>query len=339
MREQFISKKFSKRSLAIITCANAIIEEYQAQRLRLTLRQLYYQFVSRDVIPNKQSEYKNLGSIINDGRLAGLIDWDSIEDRTRSLKTHDGCWNSPDEIIQVVAKQYHKPYWENQPYYVEVWVEKEALAGVVEIICNDLKVSSFACKGYTSQSEMYVAGKRLAEALKAGKQVKIVHLGDHDPSGIDMTRDITDRLSMFSFPRECNCDLTLSPSKELENACDYCFEWYCRKANGEFVVDIERIALNFDQIKKYNPPPNPAKTTDCRFDSYAEKYGDSSWELDALEPSVLKSLIKNTVEPLIDVEEWEKVQAAERQEREILLAISNNFDDIRKQFGNEDGDL
>jgi hypothetical protein len=74
---------FRSASLSVIELANSIIAEYQAQGYDLTLRQLYYQFVARGIIPNSDAEYKKLGSVINDGRLAGLIDWDSITDRTR----------------------------------------------------------------------------------------------------------------------------------------------------------------------------------------------------------------------------------------------------------------
>src|ERR1700722_6265193 len=96
--EQFVDRKFQDGSLALIEKANEIIADYQAQGFTLTLRQLYYQFVSRDIIPNKQSEYKRLGSVINDARLAGLIDWSAIEDRTRNVRTIS-TWDHPSGVI------------------------------------------------------------------------------------------------------------------------------------------------------------------------------------------------------------------------------------------------
>jgi len=114
-------KRFSESSLAVIKRANQILEEYADQGYDLTLRQLYYQFVSRGLIPNKDTEYKKLGSIVNDARLAGLIDWDHITDRTRNLRKN-AHWTSPQEIIDTCAKQFQHDKWRDQKDYVEVWV-------------------------------------------------------------------------------------------------------------------------------------------------------------------------------------------------------------------------
>jgi hypothetical protein len=115
VKEKFIDIKFYAGSLAIIQTANDILAEYKADNLTLTLRQLYYQFVSRDLIANKQSEYKRLGSIINDARQAGLVDWARIEDRTRNLVTHSS-WDSPGGIIRSAAHSYRRDIWQEQEY-------------------------------------------------------------------------------------------------------------------------------------------------------------------------------------------------------------------------------
>src|SRR5580692_12534694 len=101
--ELFVPRNFSEGSLSLIAAATQIIEEYQADGFTLTLRQLYYQFVSRDLIENKQTEYKRLGSIINDARLAGLIDWSAIEDRTRNVEINSH-WDEPSGVIQSAAR-------------------------------------------------------------------------------------------------------------------------------------------------------------------------------------------------------------------------------------------
>src|SRR5262249_46150196 len=192
----YVPKKFSAATQKVIDQANEIIGQYAAQGYSLTLRQLYYQFVSRDLIPNNMKSYKRLGNIINDARLAGLIDWDAIEDRTRNL--HElPSWTSPESIIQACASQFRIDKGAKQPCRVEVWIEKEALAGVFQRVCDELQVPFFSCRGYTSQSEMWVAGMRLKRILRAKQKPVILHFGDHDPSGIDMTRDIVDRLQMF----------------------------------------------------------------------------------------------------------------------------------------------
>lgn len=275
----YVDKRFTDSSLAIIDKANDIIEEYSAQGYDLTLRQLYYQFVSRNLIRNEQKEYKRLGSIINDGRLAGLIDWDTIVDRTRNLQSN-GHWDGPKDIVEACASSFQIDKWENQEYRIEVWIEKDALVGVIEGVCRREDVPYFSCRGYTSQSEMWGASQRLLEYEQEGQeqQTIIIHLGDHDPSGIDMTRDIRDRLHLFGTHTK-----------------------------------VERIALNMDQVKIYKPPPNPAKVTDSRADKYIKKFGDQSWELDALEPATLEDLIVSKIGYYKDVDLWAEMVEQEKE--------------------------
>lgn len=288
MKETFLRKNFRPESIEVIANANIIIEEYEEMGLSLTLRQLYYQFVSRDLLENLVENYKRLGDIISSARLAGLVDWNAIEDRTRNLVSSPH-WGSPSSIIKACVDQYRIDRWDNQEHRVEVWIEKEALAGVFSEACDDLDVSFFACRGYTSQSEMYVAGKRLATYAYKGQTPVILHFGDHDPSGIDMTRDVQERLEMF--------------------------------AKGPVLV--HRIALNRDQIDRYKPPPNPAKTKDPRFADYKKKFGEKSWELDALDPRTMKKLIEAHVDQYRDMDLWEEAISREEHERSLLVEAAN----------------
>jgi len=286
----YVQKRFGEKALERIAQVNGIIVEYLAQGFKLTLRQLYYQLVARALIPNTVQSYKGLGEVVNDGRLAGLIDWDAIEDRTRNLQS-GSHWSSPHSIVRACAGQYAVDLWEGQENYVEVWVEKEALIGVLEGVCIELDVPYFACKGYTSQSEMWGASQRLIGREEAGKRTIIIHLGDHDPSGIDMTRDIQDRLNLFGS-----------------------------------TVHIQRIALNFDQVD--NLPPNPAKVTDSRYEGYRALYGDESFELDALEPRVIVGLIQDTVDDLIDTDLWQEAVARQQLGRDQLGKVSKRWQDV-----------
>jgi hypothetical protein len=297
MKEIFIEKKFSKGSLDVINKANKLIASYRAQGYSLTLRQLYYQFVARDLIPNNMNSYKRLGNIINDGRLAGMIDWNAITDRTRSL-TKSPAWTSPAEILNSAIEQYRIDRWAGSPVYVEVWVEKDALSDVVEQACASYDIPSFACRGYVSQSAMYEAAQRIIEKADdfermtgAVQEAYIIHLGDHDPSGIDMTRDIQDRLSLFNA-----------------------------------YVEIDRIALNMDQVDQYNPPPNPAKLTDSRVGGYISQFGNSSWELDALEPSVITNLVQRKITFYMDEEIRDKHIAQEKAQRKEMREKVGNIE-------------
>lgn len=287
----YVRKKFRPDSLARIEQANVIIEEYEAQGFSLTLRQLYYQFVARGYLENTERAYKGLGTLISDGRLAGLIDWDAIEDRTRNLQLLSR-WENPAHAMTSIIDQYHIDWWHDQPYRVEVWIEKEALAGVFEQVCNEWDVPFFCCRGYTSQSEMWRAAVRLDSY--PNQQPVILHFGDHDPSGIDMTRDTVDRLRMFM-------------DKPLQ---------------------LDRLALNMDQVRQYDPPPNPAKVTDSRFARYVEVYGDESWELDALEPQVLANLVEQAVAGYVDSDRLDETQKSESQHRDLLRKAQGS---LRKQ--------
>jgi hypothetical protein len=200
MLECFIPRNFADGSLEVIDHANQIISEYQAQGFTLTLRQLYYQFIARDLFPNdrrwvnvggdkwKRSQsvnatknatpnYKWLGSIVNDGRLAGLIDWSAMEDRLRTVEFVPS-WDDPESILDAVGDQYKEDLWAGQEYRPEVWIEKDALAGVIENVCRRWRVPHFACRGYTSQSAQYEAGKRFKNCIEKGQIPIVLHLGD-----------------------------------------------------------------------------------------------------------------------------------------------------------------
>jgi hypothetical protein len=162
MIEAFTEHRFRSATLAAIEQANAIIAEFMAQGFVLTLRQLYYQFVARDLIENKQTEYKRLGTIIRDGRRAGLIDWSAIEDRTRRMRFH-ASWSTPASIIKSAAFSYREDSWADQIYRPEVWIEKDALLGVIAGICGQWRVPYFACRGNNSET-LPVPGR---QALRA----------------------------------------------------------------------------------------------------------------------------------------------------------------------------
>lgn len=288
----YVPKTFRRSSLDIIERANTICADYTAQGFDLTLRQLYYQFVSRDWIANKQTEYDRLGSIINDARLAGLLDWNYIVDRTRNLRSL-AHWDSPESIVDAVANQYRTERWAHQPTRVEVWIEKDALVGVIAGVCERYDVDYFSCRGYTSQSEMWGAARRLSRYEARGQDTVIIHLGDHDPSGVDMSRDIADRLALFDAS-----------------------------------TNVVRIALNMNQVEQYSPPPNPAKLTDSRASGYIAEHGTSSWELDALDPTTLARLIEEEIWAWRDADQWERDTAVMERERALLTAVSERWVEV-----------
>jgi hypothetical protein len=173
-------------------------------------------------------------------------------------------------------------------------VEKAALSGILRPVCRDLHIRFTANKGYSSSSAMYEAGQRIAHAVENGRKPFIFYLGDHDPSGIDMTRDITDRLQLFSLDRISH-------------------------------KNIDRLALNMDQVTKWKPPRNPAKETDSRYAAYVVEFGGASWELDAVEPATLAALVRDAVNSVIDRKQWDKIAEREQAMRDELQEFADNY--------------
>lgn len=288
---QFRQTKFKSESLARIVQMQEIVAEYAAQGLRLTARQLYYQFVSRDLIPNKVTAYKNLTGLLTDARYAGMIDWNAIEDRGREAD-QPSEWSSISNLVDAAVEGYRLPRWADQPCYAELWVEKQALAGVLEPLAKQFHVTLMVNKGYSSASAMYEASRRFRN--NGGSRDKLLfYLGDHDPSGEDMVRDIEDRLGEF----------------------------------GVRSLSVKKLALTMPQVEEYDPPPNPAKTTDSRYEAYAEKHGTESWEVDALPPNVLSQIIRDAFEEIVDHEAMDVVIARENRGKAALREAADNIVD------------
>lgn len=290
---RYVMHRFDKESLSIIERTNSILKSYAEQGFILTLRQIYYQFVAKGWLPNTQKSYSRLGGILGDARLAGYVDWESIEDRTRrlSLLQH---FSGPQDALDKLKSWYHIDMWEGQEYRPEVWIEKDALTGVIAGVCNENDVPYFSCRGYTSLSEMWRASMRLRRWFEGGQKPYIIHFGDHDPSGIDMSRDIYSRLGR-TFTADC---------------------------------EFHRVALTMDQVDEHKPPPNPAKVTDSRYKVYVQKYGDSSWELDALEPPIFRSLIEDSLKKLRNKELWNDKIAKKLEVKEQLAGLAKDWENL-----------
>jgi hypothetical protein len=293
---KFKDINFRPDSLERVEQCNRIIEIYQEQNLRLTLRQLYYQLVTQNIIPNQEKSYKNLSKLVSDARLAGLLDWDAIEDRAR--QPHSSLdFSGLTDLVDFALHYYRLPRWRGQKYYIELWVEKDALAGVLRPLANEFHITLMVNRGYSSQSAMYESAKRYhqhtVEAKINGprneplKRPVLLYLGDHDPSGEDMVRDIRDRLVMF----------------------------------GIHNLEVAKVALNFDQVEEYSLPPNPAKVSDPRAKAYIDKHGANSWEVDALPPEVLTGMIRAHLEKYLDTEMVDAIKMKEERDKSLLRTM------------------
>lgn len=304
MRELFVDKSFGPAASEMLGSVCAILDSYAAQGYDLSLRQLYYQLVSRNIVPNTERSYKNVGVLVSDARLAGIIDWDMIRDRGRECLSNPH-WENPTEFITSVAPQYRFDLWADQDTYVEVMVEKQALEGVLVPVCRSLDVPFTANKGYCSSSAMYEASKRFVRKIESGKSCYIIYLGDHDPSGIDMSRDVEERMDLFVKTALDMCD-AIGP-------------------NEPSAVTMLRAALNMDQIKKLRPPENPAKITDSRSAGYISRFGRSSWELDAIEPKALVRLVTSGITALMDRSKFDANVRRRDEQRKALVGFAEKY--------------
>lgn len=296
MRQAYNEANFRGETLKMVYLIDNIIETYQDQGFQLSVRQIYYQLVARGLIENTERSYKRIASIINHGRLGGYLDWDAIEDRGRDIEVRPR-WDSGASIVKAAASSFHMDMWENQEHRPIVIVEKAALAGVLSGVCHTLDVPLLAARGYPSVSIVReMALNHIVPAIQRGQWPIIIHLGDHDPSGIDMTRDLEDRLSLFVY----------SETRDVD-------------------IEIRRIALTMQQVDEKQPPPNPAKTTDARFEDYRRKFGDESWELDALEPQFLVRLVQGDIERFIDEDRWQRRKEQIEDIRSRLTEAANTF--------------
>jgi hypothetical protein len=297
----------------------SVLREYSAMNIRLTNRQLYYQLVAGDMIPNAVEIYKRICTFLTDARYGGYIDWESIEDRGR-VPSMPLEFNDIKERMELALNNYRLKRWSDQEYYVELYCEKQAMESVFKPVAQKYHIFFGYNKGYSSASTMYDLAQRVKEQIVNGKICIILYAGDHDASGKDMIRDVRERITEFLT---CGDD----PVQELLND-NYDAYDYVDISNNFQVVPI---ALNMIQIKKYNPPSNPAKITDPRAKNYIKEFGNVSWELDALKPNVLMKIAEDNIQNYLDVDKYNAWIKKEEKDMITLRKISDKVLKERKE--------
>lgn len=276
---KYIDHKFKPRSLELIAVANAIIADYDERGLLpVSIRQLHYRMTEMADYANTQANYNMLVSLISKARDAGLVSWTAVEDRERGLKGL-GYNEHPHELFQGLDQHYRRDKWADQPWRPEFWVEKKAQEGIIGRIADEMEVDYFATRGYNSHSESWRAAQRFSRYIRKGQRPIIFYVSDLDWAGLDMHRDIQDKL-----------------------------ERYC----GTPII-VQRLALTIDQVEEFNLPDNPVKDTDVRIKDWA--YGDKCWELDAHHPEEIQKLFREAVEKVRDPDIWDASLAREVEEK------------------------
>ncbi len=293
------------RYTEVVEATRRVLEEYS---YRLTVRQIYYRLISPpyQLFPNTATNYKTFDKILTKARERKEVDWRKIEDRARSiLGGEKNIFDSPEGYMDwlfggVNERYYDKSHWKSQLSHVEVWVEKDALSTLFERAVKQYRIVVFPSRGYSSYTKVMEALERFPQQ----KNVIILHFGDHDPSGLDMSRDLSSRLDAYS---DAN--------------------------NGGLVV--RRIALGIEQVKGLALPPNPTKKADPRAREYTARYGDECWELDAVPPDTLAQWVRDAVEREIDSSAWIETQERVKGEREkirrALAQSSSEMDSVREK--------
>lgn len=291
MKEKFQEENWRGETEALVMTAEQITDDYLRRGFTLSLRQLYYQFVARNELANLQSNYEMLGDVVTKARLAGRIDWDAIVDRNRQTVNHR-YWESPAQAVEDASRDFRIDKWLDQPNYIEVVIEKAALEGVIQSPCLELEVPFTSSRGYSSSTLLYDMAHRIRErSLRGNKSCHIINLGDLDPSGVDITRDLQDRLSLMS----------------------------------QVPVYVHRVALDRKQVDQYHCPPNPAKLSDSRFEAYKAVHGSQSWELDSLSPEVLSDIVRKSVLMFRDEPKWKASRGKELDMQNVMQDVVDNL--------------
>ncbi|MEX2119578.1 MAG: hypothetical protein WD847_08285 [Pirellulales bacterium] len=287
--------KRKRRSKAEITAVRDQLYQIIAENKPCTCRQVFYLASVAEIVPKTQAAYKGtvvrlLGRMRRDGQLP--FDW--IGDNTRWQRKPNTHWSMEDALYET-AKYYRRDLWRSQDAYVEIWIEKDALAGVVYEITEKWDVPLMVSKGFSSISYLYSA----AEAIKdAGKPAYLYYFGDHDPSGVHIDRKIESDLRTFA------------PDCEIH---------------------FKRVAVKAEQIKSLKLPTRPTKKTDSR----AKSFKGDSVEVDAIPPKALKTMVETCIVQHIDHEVVRRLKSVEDAERETLLRFANIDPERLKEIAEE----
>lgn len=275
-----------------------IVEEYQEQEIIQTLRGYYYDLVAERLIPNAIEIYKRIGKLISDLRYSGHIDWSAMEDRARK-KEMSSQWSNVSALIKSAVYAYRLPRWQDQDKYIELFTEKDTMYSRLEPLTSKYHIPLCINRGYASSSVLYDLSKRIIDKLEDGKEVVLLYVGDHDPSGLDMINDIHKRVTEF-----------------LEGYED---DYY------ETKFKIIHVALTKEQIKEYDLPPNPAKHTDTRSNRYIQEHGSVSWEVDAMKPQIMREIVEEEILNHIDMQKYNSWIEKEEEQKQALKEFGESL--------------
>jgi hypothetical protein len=245
-----------------------------------TVRQVFYQATVRGVVVKTELGYRKVMKALVRLREDGRVPWHFIADNTRWMRK-PLSFDTPDEAVEHMAASYRKALWRDIDVQVEVWIEKDALAGVIVDVTRMFDVPLMVARGYASLSFLHSAA---ADIMERDRPAFIYHLGDYDPSGQDAAANIERRLREFA---------------------------------PEVAIAFRRIAVTRDQIRRWRLPSRPTKASDPR----SAGFDGDSVELDAITPQRLRELVQQAIERHMPTRQYEMLKQIEKEERNGLLAL------------------
>jgi hypothetical protein len=289
-----VSLTFRKKNLKL---AEAAGETLKAEK-PMTLRQLFYRLISAGVLSNTPREYNRLGAILTRLREAGEVDRRWVVDHVRNT-LKPSSWSGLADFGEAVRDSYRKDFWASLPDYVEIFVEKDAIAGTIQPVTYQYDVPLRVCRGYSSVS---FAGEIADDWAEIDKPVFAYYLGDFDPSGFDLERDLREKLARYSgrpvVRRESLMNSVAAP-------CPTTVCW-------------QRLAILEEDFDAHGLIRLPVKEGDRRAKAFIREHGGRCAEVDALPPNDLRDRVRQAIEGHIDAARWERLRAVERAERETL---------------------
>ncbi len=256
----------------------------------MTVRQVYYQLVAAHIIENNRGRYQAVSNALVDARKSGEIPWEWIEDRMRKPREVT-MWDDLPEFIAAVRRSYRRDVWADQPHYLEAWLEKDALSGIFEDTLKPYGVTLNVGRGFDGWDSIKNAAERFGSGDGAGtREAAILYFGDFDPSGEAMVHSLRERLAFFGCEPE-----------------------------------IIKCALTFEDISRYQLPPDFTKASDTRSKAFVEQWGDVAVELDALPVDVLRDRLVREVEVHMDLVVLEHTRHLEREDNARLGRILEDY--------------
>lgn len=314
------SKKVGRgKSAATIALGRAAHDVLAASNYPMTLRQLYYALVSAGSIPKTDAAYHKLGRVVRDAREEGSIAWDWLVDHVRSV-FRARTWDGIEDLLTDTATLYRRDLMRQQSVAIQLWAESDSIGSVIAPLADQYCVPTFIGRGYAARGYLWSAAKDAITAYESGKTVHILHVGDHDPSGEDIFRDVESTLRLYSMAIDERQTVT-GLRRYMQQACmgdADLYDWELRAQSRWLSVD--RLALTPDQVEAFHLPIRPPKASDVRTAKFT---GKGAVEVEALPVEALLGIVERAIVDLIDVHALAIAEQAEESERAIAMRIAS----------------